>query len=276
VTEQWVQIDFDISYGDEELATERLCAAGLPGWESVDRDGSLRLRVWVLAEDAPRVETALEGLEHQASVTPSRGEWAYTASPIRVGRFLVSHLGGPKPSSKTDEAPIVLAPALAFGGGEHATTRASLRALEANVRPGDRVLDVGCGSGVLSVAAALLGAGSVDAVDVDPTSLRATRRAARASDVDVRVLEAGVEEATGPYDLVVANILAPVLVELSSAIMACLDDGGRVLLSGIRKGREREVASAYPALSVVSEHEEEGWMTILMSSGLKSTRPVGA
>lgn len=265
---EWMRLDFSLPSGEIEKATARLYEMGIPGWEVRDESEPVVVRIWILPEDAPRITEAFEALTGGAPASASLHtdeSWTRDWVPIRVGPFLITSLGAPACALGPGEHRIVLAPALAFGGGEHATTRLCLRALPDLVAPGCSVLDVGCGSGVLSVAAALLGARPVHAVDIDPTALRATQRAAEASAVWVDPQQE-LSKATGPYRLIVANILAPTLVELSDDLLARLEPGGRILLSGIPRGREREVALSYAPLTLLREAEEEGWTALLLGT----------
>lgn len=152
-----------------------------------------------------------------------------------------------------------LDPGMAFGTGTHPTTRLALRFLERVVHGGERVLDYGCGSGILAIAAAKLGAAEVDAVDLDPRALDATRANARANEVSVRV---STPEALprGDYDVVVANILANPLILLAPALTARVRARGRLALSGILAAQASDVAAAYrPAIELAVTREDEGW-----------------
>jgi len=137
-----------------------------------------------------------------------------------------------------------LDPGLAFGTGSHASTRLVLRALEKTIKAGDRVLDYGCGSGILAIVAAKLGAGDVAAVDIDPQALDTTTENARINGVSLRVALPG-QLPEGTYDMVLANILAGPLIALEAQLAACTRAGGRVLLSGILQSQAAEVAAAY-------------------------------
>jgi len=134
-----------------------------------------------------------------------------------------------------DEAEIILRldPGLAFGSGTHATTRLCLEWLEARKTTLGRVVDYGCGSGILSVAAALLGADSIEAIDHDPQAITATVENARINGVADRIHAGFHVQGTGDHDLVLANILARPLCHLAPQLAALNRGGGRVLLSGI-------------------------------------------
>jgi ribosomal protein L11 methyltransferase len=153
-------------------------------------------------------------------------------------------------------------PGLAFGTGSHPSTRLVLRFLEQTMRGGERVLDYGCGSGILAIAAAKLGAAHVDAVDLDPEAVETTRANALANGV---VLEASLPEqlAPGVYDLVVSNILAAPLMVLAPLLAR---HAGRIALSGILETQADEVASAYaPWFEMQIGERAEGWGLLLGS-----------
>jgi ribosomal protein L11 methyltransferase len=166
---------------------------------------------------------------------------------------------------------IRLDPGLAFGTGTHPTTRMCLRwtAREAPQRAGgwSRVLDYGCGSGILAIGAALHGARDIDAVDIDPAAVDSTRANAQANRVD---LHAGLPElARGTYPLVYANILATPLKLLAPLLCAHVAPGGCLVLAGILERQVDELRLAYaPWLALEVSDAEEGWvlMTALRSA----------
>jgi len=137
-----------------------------------------------------------------------------------------------------------LDPGLAFGTGSHVSTRLVLQYLERNIQAGERVLDYGCGSGILAIVAGKLGAGEIAAIDIDPQALDTT--AANAADNGV-VLSVAAPESLSPgtFDLVLANILAAPLIALEPLLAERTRAGGRVVLSGILESQAGEVISAY-------------------------------
>jgi ribosomal protein L11 methyltransferase len=141
-------------------------------------------------------------------------------------------------------ASIRLDPGLAFGTGSHPTTRLVLQFLVDEVAGGERVLDYGCGSGILAIAAAKLGAARVDAIDIDPQAVETAAANAKANGVTVNTLE---PEALEPalYDVVVSNILAQPLIVLAPLLASRTARGGRIALSGLLESQALEVQAAY-------------------------------
>ena len=164
---------------------------------------------------------------------------------------------------------IRLDPGRAFGTGTHPTTRMCLRWIAANgsddeVGVWPRALDYGCGSGVLAIAARKFGASHVDAVDIDPAAIEATRANALANRVEMAA--ATPEAAAGPYQLVVANILAAPLKLLAPLLSALLDGGGRLVLSGVLARQADELRAAYsPWLDLDVADQDEGWILLVGS-----------
>jgi ribosomal protein L11 methyltransferase len=154
---------------------------------------------------------------------------------------------------------IRLDPGLAFGTGTHPTTRMCLRWIAGQDLRQRRVLDYGCGSGILAIGAAKFGAQTIDAVDIDPDAVRATLDNAQANGVQ---LHAGLpDQAQGQYDVVLANILATPLKVLAPLLCARVAPGGHLVLAGILSRQADELRQAYAAhaeLQVIDE--EDGWV----------------
>lgn len=155
-----------------------------------------------------------------------------------------------------------LDPGLAFGTGSHPTTRLCLEWLREHVAGGESVLDYGCGSGILAVAAAKLGAGRIVGTDVDPQAIRASVDNARANDVNAAFVEPdALPQVT--YDVVVANILANPLILLAPALARRVAGGGRVVLSGILDEQADSVIAAYAHWFTLARWRgSEGWVLL--------------
>ncbi|MBY0463961.1 MAG: 50S ribosomal protein L11 methyltransferase [Burkholderiales bacterium] len=161
-----------------------------------------------------------------------------------------------------------LDPGLAFGTGTHPTTRMCLRWIAARNLAGQRVLDYGCGSGILAMAAKLFGADATDAVDIDPAAVSSTQINAAANHVQ---LNAGLPDmAQGAYNLVLANILATPLKVLAPLLCGHLAPGASLVLAGILARQADELIQAYaPHVDLKVTDEQEGW--ILMTASARST-----
>ncbi|MEM7433049.1 MAG: 50S ribosomal protein L11 methyltransferase [Pseudomonadota bacterium] len=172
-------------------------------------------------------------------------EWEKDFGPMRFGDKLWVCPGDSQAGS--DDAVVVrLDPGLAFGTGTHATTALCLEWLDGLTCHGQRVLDVGCGSGVLAIAAIKLGAREAHGLDIDPQAITATRENASNNDVAEQVSTSidwtGVD---GEFDIVIANILAAPLIDLAETIAKPLASGGQLALSGILSAQIDEVVAAY-------------------------------
>lgn len=186
--------------------------------------------------DGPRVEPVV------------RADWADNwkrhFAPVRAGRFYI-HPGWHKPPPGETYA-VRIDPGMAFGTGLHPTTRLCLAAID-RLLPVDSMLDVGCGSGILSLAAARAGVPRVVALDCDPEAVEATRLNCRLNRLEepVRVIRGEIDAVAGRHRLVAANILSSVLAEIASRLPARILPGGHLLLSGLMREECDELLSVY-------------------------------
>ncbi len=205
---------------------------------------------------------SVETVEEQNWVQLTQSQF----DPIRVSDRLwivPSWHDAPDPAAVN----LILDPGMAFGTGSHPTTRLCLEWLERTVTPGSSLLDYGCGSGILAIAAARLGAGAVAGVDIDPQAVEAARSNAERNGVAAR-FEDSAEPLAGEYDLVVANILSNPLRVLAPAICAHVRRGGRLALSGILAEQAEEIIAIYANwLPLAIADTREGWVC------LAGTRP---
>lgn len=200
---------------------------------------------------------SVDALEEQNWVQLTQAQF----DPIRVSEHLwivPSWHDAPDPAAIN----LVLDPGMAFGTGSHPTTRLCLEWLERNVDEGDSLLDYGCGSGILAIAAARLGAGEVSGVDIDPQAVVAAKANAERNAVVARFVDSA-DMLVGEYDLVVANILSNPLRVLAPAICAHVRSGGRLALSGILSEQAEEIIGVYaPWLALWVADEREGWVCL--------------
>ena len=187
-------------------------------------------------------------------------EWLKDFRPMRFGRRLWVCPGG-LPAGDPDGIRIELDPGLAFGTGTHPTTALCLEWLESEALDGSSVVDYGCGSGILAIAAAILGAADVRAVDIDPQALIATDANAERNGVRSRLqIALKLDLPRSGTDVLVANILAGPLVELAPAFAATVRPGGRIALSGILAGQSNTVTAAYrPWFDIALSATRDGW-----------------
>lgn len=244
----------------------------LPLWSGV--------RLTALFDDAPGVRILLQRLAErlapqcQASPViealadrPWERVWLEDFKPTRFGRRLwICPRGHPAPTPKG--VVVELDPGLAFGTGQHPTTALCLEWLDGAELGGSVVLDYGCGSGILAIAALRLGASHAVALDHDPQAIEATRANAAANGVAAQLSTCGPEEVAGlggrlPADLVVANILAGPLVELAPTLLEALRPGGTLVLSGVLTDQVTTVQGAYAeGVDLGPVSIREGWARI--------------
>jgi ribosomal protein L11 methyltransferase len=194
---------------------------------------------------------------------PWEREWLRDFRPMRFGRRLWVCPGDQQPEEGPGAITVHLDPGLAFGTGTHATTALCLDWLDAHPPTGQRVVDFGCGSGILAIAAAKLGAREVTALDVDPQALTATRENAARNGVAgcLRVLAS--DEQVPAADLLISNILAGPLVELAPRFARVLSPGTILVMSGILAAQTEAVISAYAACFEFHDRaERDGWVRL--------------
>ncbi len=188
--------------------------------------------------------------------------WMEGFEPMQFGDHLwivPSWFSPPDPNAVN----IKLDPGLAFGTGTHPTTRLCLEWLDRHPVP-QKVIDYGCGSGILAIAAAKLGAKSIECIDRDPQALEATLENGRGNAVADRLTIALPDQKSGqPAPLVLANILADPLIELAPQLAALVTPGGNIVLSGILKGQGPAVSAAYrPWFAIQPSVEIDGWIRL--------------
>ena len=251
----------EVAADEAEVVADALWQAGASavGEEPRPADG-----VVVLTADLDACPPAIAKRPHSLTADDGawRDGWRSFARAVRAGPFLVRP---PWVDAAVPEGAVelVLDGGRAFGTGSHPSTVLALAALAGVVAEGMSVLDAGCGSGALAVGVALLGARRVLAVDVDESAVEATAaNAARngvAGRVDV-VLGAVENVATpGGFDVVAANLGAPLVHDRAGALRSALAPGGFLVLSGMLGDQSDRVAAAYPGMRLVASSESDGW-----------------
>jgi len=276
----WLSITLELEALQAEILSDALLEAGAESvaLESTSKDPATpepgaRLRVIALARAAADPAALVAAAEAIAAIKAPRftvapleeEDWVRRSQsqfgPIRIsGRLWIVPSWHTPPDAQA--IAVRLDPGLAFGTGSHVSTRLVLQYLETHLRPGDRVLDYGCGSGILAIVAGKLGAGEIAATDIDPQALATTAANAAGNGVDLSVA-APESLPAGAFDLVLANILADPLIALAPLLSARTRRGGRIALSGILESQADEVAAAYVrdfdarVLAI-----EEGWALV--------------
>jgi ribosomal protein L11 methyltransferase len=262
-----------------ELAQLRLWELGASGLEERDQTTLVREaasdQVVVIAAfpDEAAAQYALNeiGREYEAEIiyVPSEDwatEWRRGFGAQRIGKRLLLHPSWEAVQSDPDDVVLTIDPENAFGSGDHETTRLVLRLLDQRVAGGERVLDVGCGSGVLSIAALRLGAASAVAVDIDEDAVIVARRNAEINGVAERIEASArpLQDIGGAYDIVLANIETRILVHMPDPLQACIAAGGILILSGILRAEKDELLAAYAPMRLDECVEEGEWCACLL------------
>ena len=295
-------LDIDGVVIDDEAEFQDFLENNQQYWDYVDEDleksmqGKSRITFYLLDSETgysqlAQVRIALQKLKEERDDCGSllltmeniqdadwETNWKKYYHPLEIGeRLLVVpqwELDDPKVKAST-RVPLVLDPGLTFGTGSHATTQLCLTALEKEVKAGDRVLDLGCGSGILSIAALRLGAKTAVGVDIDPKAEDIARQNAAYNGFEssaFTALTGNVTEDTklmdkltaNTYDIVLVNIVADVIIALSPVLPQVLSEGSTLILSGILDTRLADVLEALKkaGLSVTAIREKEEWRCV--------------
>lgn len=263
------QLVVTVSCVDAELAGDALWALGVVAIEERSVDDHT-VELWTsLGDDATADDVDLpvdwpwRFVEVDASVADT---WRHFAAPIEVEPGLVVRPAWVDVSFEPGTTVLHVEPGSTFGMGDHPTTRLCLSAARRLVQPGSTVLDVGCGSGVLAIAACRFGARSAVGIDIAPAAVPVTMANAVANDVADRVTVSTtpLEQVEGVHDLVLANILAPALVALADDLRRVLAPGGALVISGILDGAHDHVLAALHPLRVERTDVLDGWAAVTL------------
>jgi ribosomal protein L11 methyltransferase len=243
------------------------------GFEEVDEgfiirsEETLETITWGLEQFAEALSKALgETIDIECTQSKlNNSDWvaSYQESiqPLQIDKFYI-HPTWNKPSP--DLINIAIDPALAFGTGHHPTTASALCSIAKYVKSGDNVLDVGCGSGILAMAAMKLGA-KVDACDTDPISVENSLTNAKLNGLNYnKIWEGSSSLVNTKYDLVVANIVADVLTFIAKDLKKALNDNAILILSGILDKYETKVLNYYKDCEIIEKITQDEWVTLIL------------
>lgn len=304
---QWTELTVKVNHKDSERASDIVSFAAEGGiyvedyssleddvfevipWGMIDDEllekdrESVLIHIYIKPESNPvevkafldeRLSTA--GIAHEIDLVLKEEDewlnnWRKYYRPIEVGENLLIQPVFKDEVKDTERTVIKIEPGLAFGTGNHESTRLCLEAVEKYTQKGMRVLDVGCGSGILGIASVLLGASEAFGADIDATAVRIANENAELNSVSGKfTAECGdlTEHAKGKYNLVLANIVADVIISLTDNIKTYMVDDAVFVMSGIIDTRESDVLSALEknGFEVIERKPENGWVCLVAKS----------
>ncbi len=260
-----------VGLADVEVASDHLWSLGVVAIEERVATRPDVIELWTsLGDDVADVDNALTALgqgwawrfEHVDEAVADT--WRAHAVPTWVDDSLVICPAWRADSFAADVTALSIEPGATFGMGDHPTTILSLRAMRAVLSARDSVLDVGCGSGILAIAACMLGASAATAIDISPAAVPTTAANADRNGVTdrVSVSTTPLAQVVGDYRVVLANILAPALIEMAADLRRVMTADGALIISGILATNHEHVLEALAPLRQVAREDLDGWTAI--------------
>ena len=266
-------------YSDMEDAVLEIAHIDLIDEELLERDRSKGIvHVYISPEENPNEAVSFikerldaENISYEIDTVLCKNadwenNWKKYFKPMPVGeKLLIQPIWKDKVESG-DRVVLNLEPGLAFGSGSHETTRLCLAAIEKYITPGCKMLDIGCGSGILSIASLLLGAGEATGVDIDKLAVKTAMENAVRNGFDESkyTLYHGnlTDKVSGKFDVIAANIVADAIIMLSKGVDEFMNENSVYIVSGIIDVRENEVVAALDnyGFRIIARHEEAGWL----------------
>ena len=249
-------------YVDDELLREKKGLCRVTFYLSDDAEGEKQLRdAEALLADFP-ASRLTRGAVQDADW---ENNWKQYFHPIKIGERLLIRPTWEDEYDAEGRAVLHLEPGLAFGTGSHETTRLCLEALEKNIKGGEKVLDVGCGSGILAIASLLLGADSATGVDIDELAVKTAEENGKMNGFGsdrLKFIHGDLaDKVSGKFDIVVANIVADVIIMFCKTVPDFMADNAVFITSGIIDIREQEVVDAFAenGFEIIARHADGGW-----------------
>ncbi len=266
-------------YSELEKEAWEIAHIDLIDEELLEKDRSKAIvYVYIAPQENPQEAVAFlrerysaEGIENEIMLNQCRNEdwennWKQYFHPIPVGEKLLIRPTWEDEYDAGDRKVLNIEPGLAFGTGTHETTRLCLQTLEKYIKDGTTVLDIGCGSGILSLAALLLGAAQVTGVDIDALAVKTAQENGEANgfkEPEYKILQGNLtDKVEGKFDVVVANIVADVIIMFCKDVASFMKEDAVFITSGIIDTREQDVIDAFGkyGFEIKARHTEGGWV----------------
>jgi ribosomal protein L11 methyltransferase len=275
--QQWHQLEFEIKSDMIEQVDDYLFCNQAGSITTIDKSDNISL-ITILYENKYDIDTISTNLKLELSdiiigeilyktIKDQQWEaaWLYDYEPVNIGKNIVVYPDWKElPKNDSNKTYILVDPSIAFGCGNHETTKMCLGWLESNIVKGSSVLDFGCGTGILTITSIKLGANYAEGIDIDPNSIESSIKNATTNMVcDKTIFSDTVSN--NKFDLLVANIFSNVLISLVDTMLDRLNDNGKIALSGIIENQVQDVCTVFERYGVVFEPPQQMGQWFLLS-----------